>query len=56
MAGENKTSSIAVESTQTVAKKDQAMFPTWALMVGLVIALVVLKAFIYIKDKKRHGK
>jgi hypothetical protein len=37
-------------------KENQAKFPTWSLMVILVIAFFILKPFIYISDKKRHGK
>ncbi len=37
-------------------EQDQASFKTWWIMGFLVIALVVLKTFIYIKDDKRHGK
>jgi len=34
----------------------QASYPTWAVLVGLIVAFIVLKTFIYIKDDKRHGK
>lgn len=37
-------------------KPTQAMFPTWFLIVFLFICFFVLKSFIYISDKKRHGK
>ena len=37
-------------------KKEQAIFPTWFLIVVLFVAFFVLKTFIYISDKKRHGK
>jgi len=37
-------------------KSNQLMFPTWALMLILVICFFILKSFIYISDKKRHGK
>ncbi len=36
--------------------KKQAMMPTWALLVILVIAFFILKYFIYLADEKRHGK
>jgi hypothetical protein len=48
-------SSIMVHPTQFV-KKDQFMLPTWAVIVVLFIAFFLLKAMIYIKDEKRHGK
>lgn len=32
------------------------MFPTWFLVVFLILCFFVLKGFIYLKDKKRHGK
>ena len=37
-------------------KKEQAMFPTWFLIVVLFVGFFVLKTFIYISDKKRHGR
>jgi hypothetical protein len=37
-------------------KTTQAMFPTWFLLAVLFICFFVLKGFIYISDKKRHGK
>jgi hypothetical protein len=36
-------------------KAEQAKFPTWTLIVILFVAFFILKSFIYIKDKKRHG-
>jgi hypothetical protein len=48
-------SSIMVHPIQFV-KKDQFMLPTWAVIVVLFIAFFLLKAMIYIKDEKRHGK
>lgn len=38
------------------AKPNQAMFPTWLLIAVLFVCFFVLKSFIYISDKKRHGK
>ncbi len=35
---------------------NQLMFPTWALLLILIAAFFILKLFIYISDKKRHGK
>ncbi len=37
-------------------KKNQAYLPTWGVIVILIIAFFILKPFIYITDKKRHGK
>jgi hypothetical protein len=31
------------------------ILPTWSLLIILVVCLVILKGFIYIKDKKRSG-
>jgi hypothetical protein len=53
MAG--KTSSIVTDKVQLL-KDGQYYLPTGAVLVTLVIALVVLKLFIYIKDPKRDGK
>ncbi len=50
-----KTSSIVVDSVQKL-EPNQMQAPTWLILVILVIALVVLKSFIYIKDGSRHGK
>ena len=35
---------------------NQSSYPTWMLIVGLILAFIILKTFIYIKDDKRHGK
>ena len=48
-------SSIFVQPIQ-VPKDNQLMFPTWALILVLIVAFFILKSFIYISDKKRHGK
>ncbi len=37
-------------------KGGQPQYETWWLIVGLIVGLIILKTFIYIKDKKRHGK
>lgn len=37
-------------------KGGQFRFETWWIIVFLVFALLILKTFIYIKDKKRDGK
>tara|TARA_B100000927_G_C16293116_1_gene400313 strand:+ start:60 stop:224 length:165 start_codon:yes stop_codon:yes gene_type:complete len=52
---EAKESSIVVESTQLI-KKDPFMAPTWlALVPVLIVAMFVLKKFIYISDDKRDN-
>jgi len=48
-------SSIFVQPIQ-FTKPNQASFPTWFLIVVLIFSFFVLKSFIYISDKKRHGK
>lgn len=53
--GTMKTSSIVDKNVQ-VPNQDQVIAPTWFVIVALIIALVVLKKFIYISDDKRHGK
>lgn len=40
----------------SMPKQNQLQFPTWALMLILIICFFILKSFIYISDKKRHGK
>ena len=55
MNNETQKSSVVDSNVQTPAK-DQFSMPTWGLIVFLIVALVVLKGFIYIKDKKRDGK
>ena len=41
---------------RTPNTKGHLVMPTWAILVALVLSLVVIKTFIYIKDEKRHGK
>jgi len=53
---EVKISSIVYENVKKPVK-DQATFGTWSILLPtLMVAFVVLKVFIYIKDDKRHGK
>ncbi len=52
---EGKTSSVVQEYVEPVQDK-QSSLPTWGILIVLIIAMVVLKSFIYIKDDKRHGK
>ena len=56
MNEEMKQSSIVDSNTNTPAENAQFSMPTWGIIGFLIVALVVLKTFIYIKDKKRHGK
>jgi hypothetical protein len=51
---ESESSIIVAPIQQT--ESNQLKFPTWALLVVLIIAFFILKSFIYISDKKRHGK
>mgnify|MGYP001443863455 CR=1 FL=1 len=52
---EVKESSIVVESTELI-NKDPFMAPTWlALIPVLILAMIVLKKFIYISDDKRDN-
>jgi hypothetical protein len=56
-----KTDSFKSESSIFVhpiqhPKENQLKLPTWGVMVILIIAFFILKPFIYISDKKRHGK
>ncbi len=37
-------------------EQDQIIVPTYGLIGFLIVFFFVLKLFIYIKDKKRHGK
>jgi len=48
--------SIIVTKDVQPIQKDQLKLPTWGALALLVIAFIVLKSLIYIKDKKRHGK
>lgn len=51
-----KESTVVTKDVQNIKTEGQFKMPTWGLLVALVVSLVVLKSFIYIKDKKRHGK
>jgi hypothetical protein len=51
-----KTQVTTISENVTPVKGGQPQFETWWIIVGLVVALFILKTFIYIKDKKRHGK
>ncbi|MDD0854513.1 hypothetical protein HBN50_15485 [Halobacteriovorax sp. GB3] len=52
---EQKTSSV-VDSKTVPIKDGQPEFQTWWIIGFLVVALIILKTFIYIKDEKRDGK
>lgn len=53
---QTKTSTVLQKGEGRLPLKDQPAFPTWAIMVILILAFVILKSFVYIKDEKRHGK
>ena len=55
MKNTSKESSIVYSYVEKI-KSDYAMAPTVLIAVVLVIALVVLKKFIYISDDKRDNK
>jgi len=48
--------SSIVDQKVAPIKQDQLSAPTWSVLVFLVISMVILKSFVYIKDVKRHGK
>ncbi|MEC7275034.1 MAG: hypothetical protein VXV96_01840 [Bdellovibrionota bacterium] len=50
-----KTSSIVDKNVQKPLPEQFSM-PTWGILIFLIIAMVTLKSFVYIKDEKRHGK
>ena len=53
---EQKTSSIVDKNVQPI-RNDKPKFGTWTVLIPfLIVALVILKKFIYIPDEKRHGK
>ena len=51
----NVESSIATREVQ-YPRTEQLSIPTWGVLVILVVVMIGLKLFIYIKDEKRHGK
>lgn len=51
-----KSESSVIVHPYSFPKKHPLMFPTWALLLILVISFFVLKYFIYLADEKRHGK
>lgn len=48
-------STIVTKDVEPI-QKDQFKLPTWGALTLLIVAFIVLKSLIYIKDKKRHGK
>lgn len=48
-------SSIVNKSVSPI-RNEQFSVPSWGIVIFLVISLVILKTFIYIKDGDRHGK
>ena len=51
---EARESSIVTKATEKI-EPDQTMASTWIVGIVLIIALVVLKKFIFITDDKRDG-
>lgn len=59
----NVTETPGLETVQNVAsnttspvKSGQFRMETWWILGLLIVALIILKSFIYIKDGKRDGK
>lgn len=53
---ESRPSSL-VDDTYQFPKENQLTAGTWSVVLPvLIVALIVLKSFIYIKDGDRHGK
>jgi hypothetical protein len=53
---DKKVSSVLHPETQ-MPKKEYPKMPTYSVLIPiLILAFFFLKVFIYIKDKKRHGK
>ena len=53
---DTKTSSIAYKDVKK-PENDQFTLGTWTgVLPLLIIAFILLKVFVYIKDDKRHGK
>ncbi|EQC43525.1 hypothetical protein [Bacteriovorax sp. Seq25_V] len=50
------TTKNVVSEELSPVKGGQFSLQTWWIIGGLVVALLILKTFIYIKDGKRHGK
>ena len=48
-------SSIATKEVQQI-NPQQAKIPTWGIILILVLVMIGLKLFIYIKDEKRQNK
>ena len=58
MSDNNK---VSKETTVSPVKPQQVeggqfRMETWWILGGLIVALLILKTFIYTKDDKRHGK
>ena len=52
----SKKSSIEVGQPLQGLRKDQFAMPTIGLISVLIVALIILKIFLYIKDTKRDNK
>lgn len=51
-----KSESSIIAHPYQMPKETQMFMPTWLLIVILFVCFFALKSFIYISDKKRHGK
>ena len=56
MSSEAKKSSLTEIHPHAKTPLQQFKMPTWGLILVLIITMIVLKLFIYIKDGKRDGK
>jgi hypothetical protein len=52
----HKSESSIIAHPNQKPKDEQMFMPTWLLIVILFVCFFLLKSFIYISDKKRHGK
>ena len=48
--------STVLQKSAEKPEEGQFSMPTWGLIFVLILAFVILKSFIYIKDEKRYGK
>lgn len=48
--------SVVVDDNVKKPEVSQFKAPTWGLLSALILAFIIFKVFIYIKDEKRDGK
>ena len=53
---DQKTSSVTETHPHTRTPLEQFKMPTWAILIVLVLIMIGLKSFVYIKDGKRDGR